>query len=175
MPLADQTAWHRVVGIICIVFGGGALFRSIFSTLGQQTERSGADLIAYQALMSQWSGKLMAMAGAAALSALILAVGGLLLLLKKRKSVMALKIWVGIKIVFLLVTIPIQAGFLKAIDGLHYTGALAGEGAEFAASDGRIWIVLKIAVEVLWSMLLPTFILIWFSRKKIREQVAFWD
>ena len=72
-------------------------------------------------------------------------------------------------------TIPIQAGFQKAMDELHFAGALAGEGAEFAASAGRIWIVIAIAAGVLWGMLLPTFILVWFSRRKIREQVAFWD
>ncbi|MDA0811800.1 MAG: hypothetical protein O3C21_05340 [Verrucomicrobia bacterium] len=181
MPLAGQTVWHRVVGVICIVFGGGAV---LASTLGQQTmakfsqlqmKNAGMDGDAYQALMTQWSGKLMMLGVGAAVVALILAVGGLLLLLKKRKSAVALKTWAGLRIAFLLVTIPIQAGFQKAMDELHFAGALAGEGAEFAASAGRIWIVIAIAAGVLWGMLLPTFILVWFSRRKIREQVAFWD
>lgn len=168
MPLAGQARWHRVVGIICIVV-------SILSPLGQQMKNAGMDGDAYQAVMTQWSGKLMMMGVGATVIALILAGGGILLLLKKRQSAVVLKTWAGLQIAFLFVTIPINAGFQKAMAELHFAGALAGEGAESAASAGRIGIVVAIAAGVLLGLLLPTFILGWFSRKKIREQVAFWD
>ncbi|MCB1094928.1 MAG: hypothetical protein KDN22_05045 [Verrucomicrobiae bacterium] len=182
MPVAGQNIWHRVVGIICIVFGAGAALQSIVGIIGQgpmaklaQQQMTEASAAAHQALMTQWSGKLVVLGGATGLIALVLVVSGILLLFKKRKAVVALKTWAGLKIALLLVTIPITAGFQKAVAELQFAGALAGEGAEFAASAGRIWIVVAIAAQVIWGLILPVFILVWFSRKKIREQVAFWD
>lgn len=184
MPGTNQTVWHRVLGIICIVFGAGAALMSVISTVGQKTmskfteqqlEVTGQDPAAYAALMEEWSGKLMALGGATALVALVLAAGGVLLLLKKRKAATALKVWAGLKIALVLITIPVTAGFQKANMEVAFGGAMAGEGAEIAASATRVGLVVTIAFGVIWGLILPVFNLIWFSRKKIKEQVAFWD
>ena len=184
MPTADQVTWPRVLGIICIVFGAGAAIVTVVSTIGQKTmakfsqrqmEMTGVDPAAYEALMEQYSGKLMAAGVATGLVALLLALGGVLLLLRKRKSSTALKTWAGLKIALVLITIPLNASFQKANTELAFSGALAGEGAELAAAGARIGLVVGIAFGVLWGGALPAFILVWFSRKKIKEQVAFWD
>ena len=184
LPTASQTIWHKVLGIICIIFGAGAALYAIGSTIGQKTmakfseqqmEITGADPAAYRALMDEWSGPLMIMGAASAIVALVLLAGGILLLMKKRKSATVIKSWAGLKILLLAATIPVMASFQKANTEIAFSGALAGEGAEFAAAGARIGLVVGIAVGVVWGLVLPTFVLIWFSRKKIKEQVAFWD
>lgn len=184
IPAAGQTLWHKVLGILCVVFGGGSALYAILSTVGQkamarfseqQMEFTGADPAAYRALMEEWSGPLTIMGAATSVVALVLLAGGVLLLLRKRTSGVVLKGWAGLKMLLLVVTTPVLASFQKANMDVAFAGALAGEGAEMAASGARIGLVVGLAVTVLWGLLLPVFVLIWFSRRKIREQVAFWS
>ncbi|MGK0190361.1 MAG: hypothetical protein ACI9R3_006186 [Verrucomicrobiales bacterium] len=176
----NRTVWHRVLGIICIVFGAAGLM----GTVGQdaleefalqQMEITGRDPAFYQALADAYSGRLMVMNVAAAVVATILIAGGILLLCRKRISAPVLKTWAGLKIALLFAKIPWTASYEKTTIELAYGGALAGEGAEFAASSMRKELVIGIAIGVIWGLILPVVTLAWLSRKKIRDQVAFWN
>jgi len=177
-----KSTWPMVVGVIAIVLGGfGALANGIgtitvfltdvITDLMQQAPSAQSQMEAFRATepFKYWS------AGAscfATILSIVLLVAGILLI-KRRASVARLYvIWSVLRIISVIVGtsigyISLQHQFeAMANDPNASSPPMAGLAEDFAIAE--------VFIGSLWGWALPIFLLIWFSRSKIKSEVAEW-
>ncbi len=175
---AEPASWPKVLGVICIVFGGLGMLGGVWGIMSP--------------LFNEWLAALMppeqqaTMEAAAkvnphpvatslfmlAIAALLLA-GGIGLVRRRGGAIGLLKAWAVIKILWVIV-----GTFL----GLHASPELMeGVQKQMGSSpapgmEAIMWasVVFGIVAGILWVCALPVFVLIWFGRRKIRNEVASW-
>ncbi len=175
---AERASWPGVVGVICIVFGGLGILGGVWGIIAplfnewlaslmppeqQATMEAAAKVNPYPVATSLFM---------LAIAALLLA-GGIGLVRRRGGAIGLLRAWAAIKIVWVIV---------GTFVGLHMTHALMEEmqnqmGSGPAPGMEAIMtasLVFGVVVGILWGCALPVFVLIWFSRRKIRNEVASW-
>jgi len=195
-PYFPQTTrpsnWPVVIGVICIVFGGlglltyglAAFGNLIMPPLANLSEKEPRFSAMFKG-MAEWSEWLIALSlGAAALSVSLL-VGGIALLSRKRWAITLLVCWAIARTLFVPVHTVINynaqkvqmAAMTKMIQEDMAKQRQPGQPAfPVAAFDTffQFGVVIALIFGVLWGWALPVIILIWFARRKIRQETASW-
>ena len=171
-PRPPRTSgWPNVVGTIAIVFGALGTLGGVWAIVAPVFVERMTSLVpgqeASMALMKNWPGWLLVNALAVIVTAAILLAGGIGLVKRARWGVIATRIWVFVKIA--LVATSAGLGYAMQQDTLR---AMPQQG--FPMSGESLTFV-GLAFSVLWGWTLPVFMLIWFGRERIRNEVAGWN
>ncbi|MEM7699855.1 MAG: hypothetical protein AAF236_15780, partial [Verrucomicrobiota bacterium] len=183
-------SWPKTIGIICLVFGGLDLLNGLFSVatagfvaqnLINTVELSGQptdDVIPVAAEVK--SGQFRQ--GLVTFGLGVILVPGAILLLKRRAvSRWILLGWSCLKLILgsylawhgaELARKQIEVGIMA---GIAEDGNTPPEMASFFGAFGDIAQILTLVVGLIFVALLPVFLLVWFSRKKVRSEVESWS
>lgn len=167
--------WPTVIGILCLVFGGGGGLMSAWGAVQQVLMGHVAPMgqgEAMFAVMRKWTPSVVAVSAAGVAVAALLVIGGAFLLKRRAVGRIVLLGWAAARIV--------QGGVLVAITAMMQgesvaamTPANAG-GAVMPAALGTGMAIGTAVVLGAWVMALPLFIAIWFTRRRIVEQMRGW-
>lgn len=179
----QESAWPRVIGIICIVFG----------SLGSLGGFCGALASLLQGVFSSWAtqaGQPQAMADAAARYtpylvvaniltlgvAVVLLVGGIGLVKRRRWSRMALLHWSWMKM--LVAVVGGVLGYLvqqAQFEAMQNDPDISGQMPAMFGSIMRTFGGVGLVLQITWFWALPVFTLVWFNRRPIRHEVSQWS
>lgn len=192
-PLAKPPAstWPKTIGTIAIVFGVGGIFQGVISPLSlfltRQQMQAFVDQGADQARVDEYLTRLTANAylslGVYLVLAVLLLTGGILLLKRRKVASPLLQTWGVLKILaggFILFRMTsltqLQMGII-----MESTLATASKGGASGGPDMAmvnqfttyaVWAGLGFGF--LWLAILPVFLIIWFNRHKVSEQMKTW-
>lgn len=183
LPMTTKpTVWPKVVGILGGVFGITALINGALVLLVPNAAQ-----IAYQEMQlsvpadffeRHWVAiKLLPSLGG--LIGLLLLIGSILLILRKRVSRILLLTWAVAKLCFAFGQIPAMSALQQEVLPLRLQSMAQArpELKAAATADGNdieAMIRTSSAVVVFWYCCFPVFCLVWLRRAKIREEVAGW-
>ncbi len=178
------TKWPKAIGIIGIVLGGlsgavamcGIIGTALVGWLAKMAEGqpaptgggpSPADAIA---AMTKHSGLIITLSVVAIPIATLLVCGSMRLLKRRASSRKTLFIWSAVKVGE--VIFGAWVGFLMAKEQMLVMKQMSqsGDDTNFAALVATVQLV----GGVLIGLALPVFFAIWFSRQKIRDEMASW-
>lgn len=184
-PPVKPAKWPKTIGIIAIIFGifGGLKgLVAIVSTFFGEMLAKASNLP--PEFYDKWRPFMLGSGAGEIILGILLFVGGLLLLYRKRFSMVMLMGWAVMKMLFAVVgfffnyqmqreQIPLlleqqQEAVKKA------GGAGSEQVMEMVTGATEIISTVMLFAGLIWVMLLPIFILIWFIRPKIMRQVSGW-
>ncbi len=178
----QESAWPKVIGIICIVFGSlgslggfcGALGSLLQGFIGRVAQNAGQSQETLEA-MARYT-PYTAAANILGLGvAVVLLVGGIGLVKRLRWSRAALLHWSWMKMLVAILVgvlgyLMQQAQFEAMQNDPNFSGQMPAMFGSFMRAAGAVGLVL----QIVWSWALPIFTLIWFNRRPIREEVSQW-
>lgn len=185
IPQAQPTSrWPKVIGIIAIVLGslgalGGCLgmFGPMFTNMMKdmiENQPGSGQVTAQFAVMEEWATWIVVqkVCELAVGVALILAGAGVL---KRRAWAPKAAIsWAAVKMLLVIGTstiayLQMQTQFDRMFDDPNLQGLPPG-----FSSFGSVFTVIGVGLTAIWGWALPVFMLIWFSRSKIKAETAQW-
>ena len=183
--LPDETRWHTPIGIVAIIFGafglvagiGGLAAKAMVrASLSSQLKSGPEATLQIDAFLEKWSTFMIGGGLVIAVLAIILLVGGICTLKKRLLGARMLVIWSVLKILFgtgyAIMGQSMQKDQFAIMFGPHsQMGEMGDQISGFVQASARAGIVFNI----LWTAILPVFLLIWFSRKKIKASIATWS
>ena len=179
-----KSTWPMVLGINAIILGSLATLRgcmgigssAMFGLFASAMPEDSAEMMeatkAFAPLIMISSGLTMAIA-------IILLIGGIGLTKRNPRSPKTCKIWAGLKMVlvvygsivtFLSTQAQIEAMQRMLEEDPNAAGMMPGFFGTLMAIIGPVIFVFAIV----WGWALPIFMLIWFSRRKIKAEIAQW-
>lgn len=177
--------WPTVIGSIAIVFAAGALLQSLAAPLGPLMIRSQMEEFAKQGVdqgrideyLRQFGTFTYTSAAVLGAVAVLLLAGGILLIKRRRVSPLLLQVWAMLKIVAGGFFIFKQMAISRLQMEIIFDTASGVGGAQGAQVFGQIttyamWFGL--AFGLLWIAAFPVFLIVWFNRQRIKDQVASW-
>jgi len=174
--IPDGGSWAKVIGILGIVFGGGALLLGVIGVVGQNFTLQQYDGMGITKEMLAQHARFLNVVPIVSLAlGFLLLLGGILLVMKKPVSRTILLIWAMLKITFALWQAPLELAFQKDLIPLQQKMLAKGDAKtpDLSAIMETMGPIFQI-VSVLWLCALPIFMLIWFMRARIRMQVSGW-
>lgn len=183
---AKGGVWRKIIGIISIIFGSLALLQSAMAPIMipftrktmESSVNDDAGMERLNAYMEKLSSLSMLSAVVIGLLSLVLLVGGILLLKKNKIAPVLLMSWAVLKMVG--GTFLNYKNYLLMQDQLEILSpSMQVEGfgaaeAEAFNSITSISAMVGLVGGTLWLLAFPIFILIWFNRKKIKDEVRSW-
>ena len=178
------SSWPMVIGVIAIIFGSLATLQGCMGlgwplVAGLFTSVMPED----QAEMMNTTEPLMPLmiisAGLTMVIAIVLLIGGIGLTKRSPGSPKTCRIWAGSKMLLVvyasIVGYLVQQAQMEAMqrmleDDPNTAGAMPGIIGTIMAIVGPLFLVFAI----IWGWALPIFMLIWFSRRKIKAEIAQW-
>ncbi len=179
----EQSTWPKVLGIVCIVFGSlgmlgglfgafGALMMGVLSGSEMMSEVGDQDMDAMMLAMKHWMPAMVATNVLRLIAAGVLLASGIMMLSKRRGCPTWVMWYVGLQSVFAvssgvvsaLMQREIMAAMLASNGGPGGGPAMGGFMGAFSGIAGLITVV--------WYLALPVFLLIWFRRPVIKEEIA---
>jgi hypothetical protein len=166
-------SWPKVLGIICILFGGLGALAGLWSLLAPFVvfrifgASQPPELAAHAQKWLWWTvlGSLLSIA-----LAVLLLVGGVFLVSRRPAAIGALRSWAVLKVLCSILTACIS--YLSAIDqvaAMHAAGS--------AGPPPRIMEMMMLGgllLWFLWSLALPVLLLVFFGRPAARRHIATW-
>lgn len=180
-PVESESTWPRVVGIIAICLAaleliGGVcgLFAPFISRWAQKMVPQG-QVTGMEWLQegSTWMWLVVVQVLTISTAAVCL-IAGVKLVRRRFSAVRWCRMWAVIKIVIVLFSSSVnlfvqQAQFQAMSENPQF-------GQVFAAGGMMKWMVLiGLLAGLAWGWALPVFMLIWFNRRKIRNETAGWE
>lgn len=188
--LNRKSQWPKTLGIITLMFGifGGlkglmSIASGFFSEMMAKAANMPADFYEKWRPFMLGSGAVEICLGA------LLFLGAALLLFRKRFSMIVLVFWALLKML-----VGVVGGFFsymmqqeqlpllmeqqkKAMEKASGAGGAAGaeQVMDMVSGATEVFSTLFLVAGLLWVMVLPLFILIWFIRPKIRKEMATWS
>lgn len=175
-PGAMTSAWPTVVGILAIILGGFGVLGGVWGVVYPIVVGSLADAMPQmQAQMElqlgEWSGRLQAVSFVMSLVAGLLLYGGILLAKRRSRAASILFSWSIIKIVLSFAYLGLQVTMQAQV--VDQTAAQLQ-----TVPGGRTMMVGAVAFGLVFSGIFmltgPVFLLIWFRRGVIKQEVATW-
>lgn len=170
-PAPRRSTWPNAFGIIAIIYaslgllGGGC---GILITSGLVQFPFNPELPATPAWQTVWT---IGIAVVAAVLEVALLVGGIRLINRRASGIGLCRKWAVAYIIMSLVSIPvnviIQRDAMMETQGLH--PAMASNQAFMMAT-----LLFGAIIAIVWTFTLPILMLVWFSRPKIKAEVAQW-
>ena len=171
--------WPKVIGIIAIVFGSAGVLMNIvtaFFPLMQRMlppEAQAAQGITPE-FIERWGTYQIVSPIVMAAIALILLVGGIQLLRRRRKSRSIIYAWSVVKLIAGAVGAWIGAK-MQADIFANLREVTDGPEAEIVNSMTSSVGSIALVIGIIWIALLPVFMLIWFSLPATKREVARWS
>jgi len=172
----DQSKWPTVIGVIAIVLGAGAGLMgcaglAMLPFYGQIMEGMGTidpRLIEAQRESMPITVPLGILT---ALAAFLLLFAGIATLCRRVSCRRLSLIWAPIKIVLTLANSV--ASYSPMVTSFELGGGARG-ATGIPTDAAQVIVAIIVVITVLWGWALPVFMLIWFSRGHIREEVDSW-
>ena len=177
-PVAPRSKWPAVVGIIAIVIGAGGFLYNACGAVGafavgmvfQRMPSTGLPPEVFQ-IKPGWVGVMLVMS----LLCGVLLIPGIALLQRRRWSVRWLRIWSVVAIVLAVVGSVIEARFQQENMTRMMTATSMPAGAGPGPAFFKITVIGGAVFNAVLRCVFPVFLLIWFARRKIRDEVATWQ
>jgi hypothetical protein len=158
-----RSSWPTVIGVIAVILAAGGILIAVWRLLGPLiTGASGAKAPPQE--LRHWASFSQALS--VGLSVLLL-VAGVELLRRHRWGVSLARAWSIAYMILLVVFSPLtyKLALLEAAKQVQKTSGMTPKViAEFG-----------IGTSICFGCVVPVFLLIWFSRRKIRSEVATWS
>lgn len=174
-----RSTWPNVIGITSIIFGSfGVLCNcaGVFApwAMGMllQSQQGGTQDAGMEAAAHAYDVHavlLIASSVIAVFVAILLLVGGIMLVRRSEKSRTVHLAWAGLKICLALCLVAL--GLVVANTQYEY---LMQNATQADADQARIGAYVSAGIQIVWLLVWPVFTLIWFMRGKIRDEVASW-
>lgn len=182
-PAPKGSAWPKTVGIIAIIFGilgaGGAVIAPLSLAFTKTQMQVYVEMGAKQETVDEYLERL---SGISILNAVIigilgvvLLIGGILLLKQNSKSPWILKSWAIAKMAAGLYTTMVNMSLTKMQMGIITSSSTFGEDGEMINQFANVGAIVGAVFGLLWIAALPAFLLIWFSRPKVKADIASWE
>lgn len=181
---APGTKWPKLLGIIAIIFGAGGLLQSIIGLVSmilvkQQMQafvEQGADQAKVHEYLSKITYHTYLSSAVMAVVGLLLLVGGILLLRRRKMASPVLQIWAVLKlIVGGLVTFKSAALSRMQMEIIMSNTAIGGgQEAEMMKTFTNYGVWIGLIFGLLWLAVLPIFVLVWFNREKAKQDMSSW-
>ncbi|MCH8152385.1 MAG: hypothetical protein IH830_08445 [Planctomycetes bacterium] len=178
------SAWPMVIGVIAIIFGSLAILQGCFGAVSSlfMSSLSGFMPAEQATMLDAMEGlKPWMIIGAVLTLALgiLLLVAGIGLVRRRAWSPTACMVWAGIKMMFvvgntILADMAQQAQFEAMQEMMQQDPNMPAAMPAMMGSFMQVFGVFTIVLGILWGWALPVFLLIWFSRGKIKAEVAGW-
>lgn len=181
-----KPVWPQVLGIVAIVFGGGGVLYSIYSAVTMwYTPRLFANVnipgvSQMHSVFLKWQTPVMVAHGVGLILAIWLLWAGVLLLRRRRRAAPLLLAWGLLRVVHALSLAMLT--FLMQRDQMTATFSATSNGPGAPAmpfgaatpmfSNGVA--TMQAGVLLLWWLLLPIFILVWFCLPRVTAEVRNW-
>lgn len=176
--------WTKIIGIIAIIFGAGGVLQGLFAPFSlmmvKPQMQSFVEMGADQAKVDEYLAKLSQVSYAGAIAygilGILLLTGGILILRHRKAASPLLQIWAVLKVVI--------GGILSfknsALTGMQMelmfsSGSLGGaQESEMVGTIAGYAVWVGLAFGFIWLCVLPVFLLIWFNRGKIKNDISNW-
>jgi len=175
-PSVRPPTWHTPIGVICIVFGALGALNGCFGLLitpfmGRFQEKL-AETGSFPEFgyPEEWMPVGMTLSGVTLLVAGMLILVGARIVQRRRSAVSLARWWCAIKMVLVVATVVVQYFMMRE----QFDAMATNTPNAPPASTYRIGFLVGSIFGIAWGWALPLFLLIWFSREKIRAQVAEW-
>ncbi|MBP7936511.1 MAG: hypothetical protein KA354_17870 [Phycisphaerae bacterium] len=186
MPYATRTQesnWPKVIGIIAVVFaifgivGGVCGLVSWLGMSAMQVSMPSSGQVVKANLpviteMGKWRAYTLVAGAVSFILQIVLLVSAIHLMKRRRWTIPVLRIWACLYIFFSLIGTTISYHMQKEL----YQQLASGGGPQgsFPMAAPQALIGLGMLFGILWACALPVFVLIWFSRQKIKAETATW-
>lgn len=188
MAKKPKSSWLMVIGIICIVFGILGVMGSIWQAAAPFTMQYMANIIPGQSSeqiqatvdsMTRWRYPLLGVGVGDLILSGVLILCGVQLINSKPGCIGLFQKWAIAKILFSLVSVSVttmaQMEQMKVSMQLQMqTMGPGGPPPQFMETMLMITLVFTVIFGLVFACALPVFILIWFSRKKVKAEIATW-
>ena len=175
-PSAPAPAWHKPIGVIAIVFGslgmlGGCWGMVAPQVMGTMASKMPPEVAGQVEVMHDFAGWTIASSLVGLVVAAALLVAGIGVHRQRRWGVTVARVWAVGKMLLVVATgVLTYQVFQETAARMSQTqGMQAMPGGFMSAMGGA-----TTAVGVLWGWALPVFLLVWFGRRKIKQEVGAW-
>lgn len=171
---AARSSWPTVIGTIAIIFGSLGSLQGVLGALSPLTTAFFTPFMpkGQAEILQQSTVWTVASSIAGLVIAVLLLVGGIRIMGRQRRAVFLLRGWAVAKILFTLVATVVgyQAAQLQ-LEAMQNDPNTAVWGGTSLRTFGTVGLVFGVAL----LCALPVFMLVWFSRSKIKNEVAGWS
>lgn len=174
----QAASWPKVIGAISIVLACGACLGGVWGFLAPAfleavAKNVPANQAAPFAAMQEWSTWIVVRSALTMLIALVLLVTGIDLLRRRRRGIKLGRVWAVLKMIFgvagALVGLAMQQEQLQEI-----SQQMSQQNAPISGSVLAVLGAVGVVFGILWTCAFPVFLLIWFSRAKVKTEYAQW-
>ena len=180
----SRSAWPTVLGIIAIVFGalsvlGGCwgvvspfVFKKLIDAIPETAAGDLGEATIPFEITADWQGWIIAGSLLTTGLAVLLLIAGIGLLKRRRWGVDAAWWWVVLKMIFVVVNAAVA--YQMQQDIYAALGEQQANMPGLSAGFYQLGAIAGVTFAVVWGWALPVFVMIWFSRRVIREEVNEW-
>jgi hypothetical protein len=178
LPAAPATeSWPTVIGIIAIIFGALGALGGLWGLVAPAVMRRslanvpGVDQTSLD-IMHNWQSWTVTASLLGAILAIVLLVFGIGLMGRKRWSRATGLTWAGLKMALVIATSVVASIIQRETFARMSQQSTSMPAMPVNMADTMAGFTLVFGL--LWGWALPVFVLIWFSRRKIKDAVAAW-
>lgn len=170
-------AWHKPIGIIAIVFGSLGMLGGFWGMLAPRVMGKMASSMPPEAagqfqVMEEFAGWTLASSVAGLVVATALLAAGIGVVQQRRWGVTVSLMWAVVKMLLVVATgVLTYQVFQETTARMSQTQGMQAMPGGFMSAMGAA----MMGVTILWGWALPVFLLVWFGRRKIKQQVASWS
>lgn len=171
-----RSNWPTTLGVVAIVFGALGCLGAIWGVVGTllfpaAATRMPPNQAALAQAMAEMSSTYLITSILTAPAAVILLITGIGLFKRRKWGITTGKVWAIIKMIVVVVSTYLGSVAQRAFSERMAQDPNMPQGAySYIEISNLIWAV----TGILWGCALPIFILTWFSRYKIKAEVAAW-
>ena len=169
-----RSSWPTAIGVIAIVFGVLGVLYHLFSIVPFALRWFGVNVDDPDPDMKvalSWETWIVLLAGLATALAVVLLVAGIGLVRRRRRAVRTLAGWATFRMLLAVGQAAVNYRLAPAQYAvMRNDPSMAGMPSGFVELIGPI----TAGVLLIWGCALPIFLLIWFGRRKIKDEVTTW-
>jgi len=187
----SPSTWPKVVGIISIILGAGGTLGGCFGLAGQlfagamkdfmekiTPQGPGPDPLAALEAVEEYAAWTITLQLLVLAAAVLLLIAGIGLVQRRGWSVKAGVLWAIVRIPVVVANaalgyVTFQAT-MEAMEAMQDSPEMQQIPAGLFSVIGSVGGVFTVALTLIWGWAYPVFILIWFSRRRIKDEVAAW-
>ncbi len=169
------SSWPTILGVIAIVFGCLGMLQGVLTLFTRMTMDFASGIAGDQpqfAVVRKWMPWTIGMGVAGGVIAAILLFAGIQLIRRKPASAGLIRGWAIIKIIYALPATGV--GLIMQLEQAAAVSQQAGVAGAFAPGSLSIIGVGSSIVGGLWLLAFPVFVLFWFRRDAVREEIGRW-
>ncbi|MBN1490611.1 MAG: hypothetical protein JXA69_11900 [Phycisphaerae bacterium] len=172
-----RSTWPTVVGILAIVFGAVTIIFGVFGLVSTSFEdfflssMSPEQAAETQRITASYQPWMIGSACVALVLAILLLVSGIGVVQRRRPGARRLRVWAYLSIPYAVAAMIMQAVLQSEL--IEVTQAGIGPTGTPGVLE-EIIVVPMLLFGLAWSCAGPVFVLVWFSRKSIKAEVADW-